>query len=189
MRSPVAQLAGYEASPRTLFRSAQRKSAARRSLTVVAASRNKSKPRGFGEESTKGQNNDRKEGFGWYEVANRSEFDDGRQIKSVIMPGNKQAIVVYRVDNEVFCSDAESTAFKFPVSNAKVLNSEGSLQIEVPFDGTRYELRTGQVTQWCPQNNPLRFVLGSIKKNTKPIALTMYDASENSDGKIFAKLG
>lgn len=37
-----------------------------------------------------------------------------------------QAIVVYRVNNEVFCSDAESTAFKFPVSNAKVLDSEGN---------------------------------------------------------------
>lgn len=43
-------------------------------------------------------------------------------IKSVIMPGNKQAIVVYRLpDGRVYCSDASSTAFEFPLSNAKVI--------------------------------------------------------------------
>lgn len=43
-------------------------------------------------------------------------------IKSVIMPGNKQAICVYRLpDGRVYCSDANSTAFEFPLSNAKVI--------------------------------------------------------------------
>lgn len=156
----------------------------------MAASKSKNKPRGFGQEdSTNSRNGYRKEGFGWYQVADRSDFDGGKQIKTVIMPGNKQAIAVYRVNSEVFCSDAESTAFKFPVSDAKIMSSDGSLQIEVPFDGTRYNLRDGQVTKWCPQNNPLRFILGSIKKNVKPIPLKMYDASENSDGTILVKLG
>ena len=51
---------------------------------------------------------------------------DGKMIKSVIMPGNKQAIVVYRLpDGRVYCSDANSTAFEFPLSNAKVI-TEGA---------------------------------------------------------------
>ena len=37
--------------------------------------------------------------------------------------GRAQAIVVYRVGGEVYCSDAESTAFKFPLSNAKIITS------------------------------------------------------------------
>jgi hypothetical protein len=49
-------------------------------------------------------------------------MQDGKMIKSVIMPGNKQAIVVYRLpDGRVYCSDANSTAFEFPLSNAKVI--------------------------------------------------------------------
>jgi hypothetical protein len=53
-------------------------------------------------------------------------MQDGKMIKSVIMPGNKQAIVVYRLpDGRVYCSDANSTAFEFPLSNAKVI-TEGA---------------------------------------------------------------
>ena len=47
----------------------------------------------------------------------------GKQTKSIIMPGNKQAIVVYRADGEVYCSDASSTAYQFPLSNAKVIRT------------------------------------------------------------------
>lgn len=103
-------------------------------------------------------------------------------IKSVIMPGNKQAIVVYRLpDGRVYCSDANSTAFEFPLSNAKVI-AEGAFltggrltetrqrqgmhmklaccacpagggpKVEVPLDGTVYDLETGNVsshTRYC----------------------------------------
>jgi hypothetical protein len=51
-------------------------------------------------------------------------------IKSVIMPGNKQAIVVYRLaDGRVYCSDANSTAFEFPLSNAKVVTDGACVSI------------------------------------------------------------
>ena len=33
----------------------------------------------------------------------------------------------------------------------------------MPLDGTVYDLETGKVLVWCPKNNPLRFVLGSLK--------------------------
>lgn len=96
-------------------------------------------------------------------------------IKSVIMPGNKQAIVVYRLpDGRVYCSDASSTAFEFPLSNAKIITdgaclrydihvdcidlpgniwffkcnfaiTDGSPKIEVPLDGTVYDMETGKV--------------------------------------------
>ena len=40
---------------------------------------------------------------------------------------------------------------------------DGSPAAEVPLDGTVYNLETGRVLVWCPKNNPLRFVLGSLK--------------------------
>ncbi len=36
--------------------------------------------------------------------------------------GNKQAVVVYRLPNgDVYCTDANSTAFEFPLSNANII--------------------------------------------------------------------
>ncbi len=40
---------------------------------------------------------------------------------------------------------------------------DGGPAAEVPLDGTVYDLETGKVLVWCPKNNPLRFVLGSLK--------------------------
>lgn len=35
--------------------------------------------------------------------------------------------------------------------------------MEVPLDGTIYDLSTGKVLAWCPGNNPIRSVLGGLK--------------------------
>ena len=43
------------------------------------------------------------------------------------------------------------------------MQGEDGPAAEVPLDGTVYDLETGKVLVWCPKNNPLRFVLGSLK--------------------------
>ena len=56
----------------------------------------------------------------WYGVAKLSDFKEGKQTHPVIL-ANNQAIVLYNIDGALFCSDANSTAFKFPLVNAEIL--------------------------------------------------------------------
>lgn len=60
----------------------------------------------------------------WYSVARMSDFKDGKQTHPVIL-ANNQAIVLYNVGGKLYCSDANSTAFKFPLVNAEILQREG----------------------------------------------------------------
>ena len=51
-------------------------------------------------------------------------MQNGKQTRAVILPDNS-AIVLYRTqDDEVYCSDANSTAYKFPMIDANVIESE-----------------------------------------------------------------
>ena len=51
-------------------------------------------------------------------------LQNGKQTRAVILPDNS-AIVLYRTTNdEVYCSDANSTAYKFPMIDANVIESE-----------------------------------------------------------------
>ena len=89
----------------------------------------------------------------------------------------------------VFCTPAQSTAFKYPLLDAPVTTAAGGGPvIEVPFDGTKYDLTTGAVLEWCPKNNPLRAVLGAIKSAATPEALPVYTTQVTDDGDIFVKL-
>lgn len=173
-----------------------------------------------------------------------ASMQNGKQTRAVILPDNS-AIVLYRTaDDDVYCSDANSTAYKFPMIDANIIESKltsvqtlciqyniqrlewsqlcvdteafvvkcpvhydtgnsscaawqlhelvGSAAIyqgrhetqlvciaagedgpaaEVPLDGTVYDLETGKVLVWCPKNNPLRFVLGSLKVRLAPCLL------------------
>ena len=42
-------------------------------------------------------------------------------------------------------------------------SGNGEPAVEVPLDGTVYDLDTGRVLEWCPKNNPIRMLLGSLK--------------------------
>lgn len=60
--------------------------------------------------------------------------------------------------------------------------------VQVPLDGTRYSLKTGEVIEWCPKNNPLRAVLGAIKSVTTPKALPVYDCVVTDTDEVYVKL-
>jgi hypothetical protein len=45
-----------------------------------------------------------------------------------------------------------------------------------------------QVVKWCPKNNPLRLVLGSLKGNQPAKNLKMYGAQEDDDGRIYVNV-
>lgn len=89
----------------------------------------------------------------------------------------------------MYCSDAASTAFGFPLVDAKI--SEGPNRephVTVPFDGTTYNLRTGQVVEWCPRNNPLRAVLGRLKSKESAKPLPVFDTVLTDTEDVFVKL-
>jgi len=88
---------------------------------------------------------------------------------------------------EVFCVEAYSTAFKYPLSDAIVDNAKKT--ITSPLDGTIYSLETGAVLEWCPKDNPLRWVLGSLKErekiNLEANKLKTYPCVLKEDGNIY----
>ena len=50
------------------------------------------------------------------------KYVQGKQIKAVDMK-NKTIVALYDIDGEVYCSEANSTAYQFPITNAKILKS------------------------------------------------------------------
>ncbi|KAK9915717.1 hypothetical protein WJX75_003085 [Coccomyxa subellipsoidea] len=122
----------------------------------------------------------------WVPVAMVSEFKDGKDTLPKILRDNS-AIVLYQVGSEIYCSDANSTAFKFPLIDANIIERDGGPAVEVPLDGTVYDLESGKVLEWCPRNNPVRFLLGALKEKSQPKDLRVYPARVNGEGKIFVK--
>ncbi len=86
-------------------------------------------------------------------------------------------------------SDANSTAFKYPLIDAKVFDGEnGQPVVEVPLDGTQYDLTTGKVLVWCPNSGPgLRSVLSALKKEAPREDLKVYPVQVLS-GKVYGKV-
>ena len=92
---------------------------------------------------------------------------------------DKSVVMLYNIDGDVYCSDANSTAFQYPLTHAKIVKGMscagfasslpcrssslyffshatklstfdlgeegGGPAVEVPLDGTVYDLETGKV--------------------------------------------
>lgn len=127
---------------------------------------------------------------GWAVAGKSSElFTLERPNRAVILPSGIK-LCVYKFGNKVFASDLESTAYQFPLFDAKVFEDRGRMVAEVPFDGTQYDLTTGAVIKWCPREggNLLRGVLGALKSNQPPIPLKVYPVKVAADGTVSVKL-
>ncbi|DBA96892.1 TPA: hypothetical protein ACH3X3_013047 [Trebouxia sp. C0006] len=135
---------------------------------------------------TGSKKNKRKLDANWISVGSLAEFPGDRPTRAVVLK-DKSVVMLYNVDGDVYCSDANSTAFKFPLTHAKIVKGETGPAVEVPLDGTIYDLETGKVLEWCPKNNLIRKVLGSIKSNQNPKKLKVYPAQVDDDGNISVK--
>ena len=114
-----------------------------------------------------------------------SEFD--KPIKPIILKTGK-AIVLYKVGDAVYCSDANSTAWQYPMVDATILDLPDGPAVEVPLDGTQYDLKTGKVLKWCPQDSAVRGVLGMLKSATKATDLPVYRTKVSENGRISVTL-
>ena len=133
----------------------------------------------------------------WVDVGvSTGAFDaKGKNTIAKVLP-SKEVVVLYRAPggaSSYFCSDANSTAFKYPMIDAKVEvdKDTGDVTAEVPFDGTVYVLNSkptpGAVKTWCPQNTAARRLLGTMKSKEDPVPLRMYPVRVVEGGRIEVK--
>eukprot|EP01025_Chloroclados_australasicus_P017325 TRINITY_DN18811_c0_g4_i1.p3 TRINITY_DN18811_c0_g4~~TRINITY_DN18811_c0_g4_i1.p3 ORF type:complete len:216 (-),score=19.60 TRINITY_DN18811_c0_g4_i1:168-785(-) len=126
-------------------------------------------------------------GDSWAKTCNVNDFEEGKKTKAVILPTGKQ-LMMYKVDDDIYCSDAASTAFQYPLADAKIIEGENGPIVEVKLDGTQYELKTGKVVKWCPQDNLVRNFLGKLKSSSQPIDLNVYPVEVDDNGDIYADM-
>ena len=58
---------------------------------------------------------------------------------------NGVALVLYKTAGEIYCSDANSTAYRYPMNDARLFEGPKGPAAECPFDGTTYDLQSGEV--------------------------------------------
>eukprot|EP00958_Prasinococcus_capsulatus_P012022 scaffold1195_cov358-Prasinococcus_capsulatus_cf.AAC.10 len=149
------------------------------------------------------------------------DFPDNRDTLPVfvndvpyMVGGRALARLVFRVDDKLYCTDAQSTAYQYPLTDAKISNSgPDGPTIKVPLDGTVYKLESGevgarslpaklgvpsrvalsgrrwlQVLEWCPADNPLRGVLGMLKKDQPRVDLRTYKVELTERGTIIINI-
>ena len=87
----------------------------------------------------------------------------------------------------VYCVEANSTAYKYPLADAGIDHERKT--ITSALDGTEYSLETGEVLTWCPKDNPIRFVLGSLKEreraNLEQHRLKVYPVEVLDNGEVW----
>lgn len=126
---------------------------------------------------------DAQDSDGWFKVPDVSVKNTfvSKPIKAIILESGK-AICLFKVESTIYCTDANSTAFKYPLADASIIQlKSGEPAVEVKLDGTVYELATGRVVSWCPKNNPVRSVLGSLKDKSEPEDLPTYPVDIRGD--------
>jgi len=129
---------------------------------------------------------------GWKQVGNVSTFfvdskGNERQVKAWEV--GRLQMAIYKWESQVYASDALSTAFKFPLIDAKLVEVEGKVCIETPLDGTLYDIENGNVVKWVPSSgvNPVRAILGMLKEKEQPLPLKMYPV-QVTEGEILVKV-
>jgi nitrite reductase/ring-hydroxylating ferredoxin subunit len=130
-------------------------------------------------------------GSGWATVGKVSELFTLEKPAKPIITQSGVKLCVYKFGGKVYASDLESTAYRFPLFDGKLSQlADGRVVVEVPLDGTQYDLSTGAVVAWCPAEggNPLRGVLGALKRNTPPVPLKVYPTQVAQDGTLMVKL-
>ena len=61
-------------------------------------------------------------GANWKKAGSINDFAPGKDVKAVQLGGD--TLMLYKTSGSVFCSQSNSTAFKFPLTDAKVFQGE-----------------------------------------------------------------
>jgi len=123
---------------------------------------------------------------GWENAGNIADFEANPN-KPFISPYTGEAFMLFKFEEKVYCTEANSTAFKYPLVDAEIFAGEDGPVIKVPLDGTSYNLSTGEVIEWCPTDNFVRGFLGKLKQKTAPIPLKVFETKVSTDGTVIFK--
>jgi len=121
---------------------------------------------------------------GFLKILNLQDFDENKNIKAVTLANGNFCVV--RVGELIYVCDCNSTAYKYPLIDGELFNGPGGASIRSPFDGTSYDLTTGKVIEWCPQDTLPRKMLGKLKENATPVDLGVYPVIVDEQGDIYA---
>ncbi|KAG1658722.1 hypothetical protein FOA52_002737 [Chlamydomonas sp. UWO 241] len=122
---------------------------------------------------------------GWRGVGTLSEMFVAKPTKAAVV--NETQLCVYQWNGRVYASAANSTAFQYPLIDAKLMEVDGRPVAETPLDGTQYDLETGAVVVWCPGGSLVRSLLGGMKKDTPAVPLKVYPVRV-VDGQVYVKV-
>lgn len=105
----------------------------------------------------------------------------------VILAGNR-SVMAWLVDDRVYVTSANGTAFQYPLVDAELFKAEGGkAAVRCGLDGCEYELETGAVIRWCPQEDSplsLRNLFGGLKRASPPVALPVYPTRVSEAGNV-----
>lgn len=96
--------------------------------------------------------------------------------------------MLWVVNDTAYCTDAASTAYAYPLVDAKLLGGAKGPVVEVPLDGTQYDLATGDVLVWCPGSGAVQKFLSALKVDKPQSPLPVYDCRLTYDDDIFVRL-
>lgn len=118
----------------------------------------------------------------WLRVGNVRELEE-KPIKALILANGNFCMVKY--GGMVFITACNSTAYQYPLVDGELFEGAKGAAIRSPLDGTEYDLATGEVLKWCPQDNLMRKFLGGLKKAAAPVPLPVYPTKVTADGEVF----
>ena len=144
---------------------------------------------------------------GYIAVGNVNTDFTEKNIKLLELANGQFLAVRWEETGQVFVIPCASTAFSYPLIDGECISIftrairltscfvfiiTGELffgpmgpAIRVPLDGTEYDLTTGAVITWCPGGgNPVKAVLGALKKAADPIPLKSYPVRVEADGTV-----
>jgi nitrite reductase/ring-hydroxylating ferredoxin subunit len=82
---------------------------------------------------------------------------------------NGEGILVYRLDNDYYATQASCTHLFAPLAKGKIIDG---CKIQCPFHRARFDIRTGEVVDWAnfpPGIQVLNVVRGEKKLKTYPV--------------------
>ena len=144
---------------------------------------------------------------GYIAVGNVNTDFTEKNIKLLELANGQFLAVRWEDTGDVYVIPCASTAFSYPLIDGEsiliftrairltdvvffIITGElffGPMgpAIRVPLDGTEYDLTTGAVITWCPGGgNPVKAVLGALKKAADPIPLKSYPVRVEADGTV-----
>lgn len=79
------------------------------------------------------------------------DLQDDRPTRAVTLK-DKSVVMLYNIDGEVYCSDANSTAFQYPMTHAKIVS--GALRNAVVLHAPNAHLLVHPDTQFTVVSGP-----------------------------------